>query len=163
MAKLEDAAAIVNLKARYFACCDLKDPEGVRDCFITGAVRIDYGRVGVFHHRDQLVEVFSRLGCQPHMVEMHHGVNPEVTVLDAFHARGKWGLHYQGINTRDQTITQLGAYYEDAYRKCGGVWKISATRCVVTSTLVVSYEAAKGVLCAGAQAPASENGEAQRA
>ena len=150
--RLEDADAIRRLKARYLACCDMKDPQGMRDCFAPGQVRIDYGRIGVFDDRDQLVAIFEQLGCHPHIVEMHHGVNPQIDVLDDTHARGTWGLHYQMTNTQDQTITQLGAYYEDEYVKLNGIWKIAGTRCVVTSTLVASYgDTAPGVRFAGSQ------------
>jgi SnoaL-like domain len=148
--RLEDAEAIRSPKARYLTCCDRKDPEGMRACFAPGAVHIDYGPIGVFEHRDALVDVFVRLGCHPHIVEIHHGVNPDVVVLDDAHARGTRGLHYQMIDTNAQTITLLGAYYDDAYRKVDGEWKIGATRCVVTSTLTVRYAAdAPGVLFAG--------------
>ncbi|RQS76924.1 nuclear transport factor 2 family protein [Burkholderia sp. Bp8963] len=148
--RLEDADAIRRLKARYFTSCDRKDPQRMRDCFAPGAVHIDYGRIGVFEHRDALVDVFERLGCHPHIVEMHHGVNPDITVLDDTHARGTWGLHYQMIDTNAHTLTQLGAYYDDEYRKVDGEWKIAATRCVVTSTLSARYEGdARGVLFAG--------------
>lgn len=149
---LEDADAIRSLKARYFACCDMKDPQGMRACFAAGPVRIDYGAIGVFEDRDSLVAIFERLGCHPHIVEMHHGVNPQIEVLDSVHARGTWGLHYQMLDTRERAFTQLGAYYEDEYRKVDGEWKIAATRCVVTSTLVGSYaDAAPGVRFAGRQ------------
>lgn len=154
--KLEDADAIRSLKARYFTCCDRKDPQGMRDCFVPGPVRIDYGRIGVFEDRDQLVAIFERLGCHPHVVEMHHGVNPQIDLRDDTHARGTWGLHYQMIDTQARTVTQLGAYYEDEYAKRDGVWRIAATRCVVTSTLVVGYgDATPGVLFAGRDAPAA--------
>ncbi len=134
---LEDSEAIRSLKARYLACCDAKDPAGMRACFADGPVAIDYGVVGRFEQADALVEVFTQLGCHPHMVEMHHGVNPRISLRGDGHAEARWGLHYQLINTRDQTLTQLGAYYEDEYRKTAAGWKISATRCVVTSTLVL--------------------------
>ncbi|MGH8809465.1 MAG: nuclear transport factor 2 family protein, partial [Noviherbaspirillum sp.] len=54
---LEDLEAIRALKARYFFSCDRKDPEAMRDCFVSGKVLIDYGRIGVFHHRDELVDL----------------------------------------------------------------------------------------------------------
>jgi hypothetical protein len=159
--KLEDAEAIRSLKARYLACCDLKDPQGMRDCFAPGPVRIDYGRIGVFDDRDQLVAIFEQLGCHPHIVEMHHGVNPQIDVLDDTHARGTWGLHYQMIDTRERVITQLGAYYEDEYRKIDGNWKIAATHCVVTSTLVAGYaDAAPGVCFAGRPASGADSAAA---
>lgn len=52
---LEAIEAIRPLKSRYLFFCDRKDPEGVRDCFAPGEVTIDFGRIGVFTHRDQLV------------------------------------------------------------------------------------------------------------
>lgn len=141
LAVLEDTEAIRSLKARYLACCDAKDPIGMRACFADGPVAIDYGVLGTFDRADALVEIFKQIGCHPHMVEMHHGVNPQITVLSADHAEGRWGLHYQLINTNDSTLTQLGAYYQDKYRKTAVGWKMSATQCVVTSMLVLKLSA----------------------
>lgn len=155
LSRLEDTEAIRVLKARYFFSCDRKDPQAVRDCFAPGPVSIDYGRIGVFNDREQLVDVFTQLGCHDHIVEMHHGLNPQIVVADAAHAHGTWGVYYHMINTRDRTVTQLGAYYEDEYRKLDGQWKISATRCTVTSTLVMDLaEGMAKILFAGATPPA---------
>lgn len=134
---LEDLEAIKALKSRYFACCDGKDPQGVRACFADGEVAIDYGVIGQFNRADALVEIFKQIGCHPHMVEMHHGVNPQITLGSEGRAKGQWGLHYQLINTSDNTLTQLGACYDDEYLKTGAGWKMVATRCVVNSTLVL--------------------------
>lgn len=136
--RLEDCDAIRALKARYFAACDGKDPAGMRACFVDGEVAIDYGVIGCFDRADALVAVFAQMACHPHMVEMHHGVNPRIEITGADTARGEWGLHYQLINTRESTLTQLGARYEDTYRRTAQGWKISATRCVVDSTLVLA-------------------------
>ena len=135
---LEDREAIRELKSRYLAACDAKDPKGMRACFVDGPVHIDFGVIGTFDRADALVEIFTAIGCHPHMVEMHHGVNPQIEHLSPDRAKGHWGLHYQLINTKDYTLTQLGAYYDDEYRRDAvGVWKIEKTRCVVTSTLVL--------------------------
>ena len=144
---VEDIEAIRALKARYLWCCDRKDPAGMRACFADGPVHIDYGVVGTFDHADALVKVFTELGCHDYMVEMHHGVNPQIEVIDNTSARGTWGLHYFLINTQAHSLTQLGGYYEDEYRKEKGAWKISRTRFVVTSTLVMDLTegAAKSV------------------
>ncbi len=135
--RLEDIEAIRLLKARYFAACDAKDPAAMRACFADGEVAIDYGVVGCFDRADALVAIYTQIACHPHMVEMHHGVNPQIELLTTDRARGHWGLHYQLINTNDKTLTQLGAHYDDEYRKDAGYWKIVATKCVVTSTLVL--------------------------
>lgn len=134
---LEAIEQIRELKARYLASCDAKNPAEMRACFVDGPVDIDYGVVGTFDRADALVEVFKQIGCHPHMVEMHHGVNPQIQILSDDQAKAHWGLHYQLINTNDKTLTQLGAYYDDEYRKTPFGWKIFATRCVVTSTLVL--------------------------
>ena len=137
---LEDIEAIRSLKARYLACCDAKDPAGMRACFADGPVAIDYGAVGQFDTADAVVEVFKQVGCHPHMVEMHHGSNPQITVKGDS-AEGRWSLQYQLINTNESTLTQLGATYEDGYARTPAGWRISATKCVVTSLLVLKLSA----------------------
>jgi hypothetical protein len=133
--RLEDIESIRALKARYLFCCDRKDPAGMRACFADGPVRIDYGAVGTFDTADALVKLYTEIACHPHMVEMHHGMNPQVEVLDATRARGTWSLHYFLVNTQTQGVTQLAGYYEDEYRKSAGEWRITATKFIATSTL----------------------------
>ncbi|HSW20851.1 MAG TPA: nuclear transport factor 2 family protein [Ramlibacter sp.] len=134
---LHDIEAIRRLKASYFAACDGKDAPGMAACFAEGEVLIDYGAVGVFHHRDQLASTFQRLACHPHIVEMHHGANPMIEIVDEHEARGRWSLHYQQIDMQANRLTQLGGRYEDEYRRIAGAWRISRTRFVVDSTLVL--------------------------
>lgn len=87
--RLEHAESIRDLKARYLAACDAKDPEGVRACFADGEIEIDYGPIGSFDNADDLVAVYRKMACHPHMVEMHHGSNPRIEVLDTKTARGR--------------------------------------------------------------------------
>ncbi len=157
IAKLEAIEAIRKLKARYFYACDSKRPRLMQDCFVEGEILIDYGRIGVFHNRDELVNIFELLGCKEHIVEMHQGPNAQIDVLSESRAKGIWSLYYQLINTRDNTLTQLGAFYEDEYTRCeDGEWRISKTRCEVNSTLVLGLEqAGLSLLFAGRQAPAA--------
>jgi hypothetical protein len=151
---LEDIEAIKRLKYDYFFFCDTKQPEHVRDCFVDGPVHIDYGAVGVFDHRDKLIAVFTELACHDHMVEMHHAQNPRIDLVDTSRAMGSWGLYYYLIDTRENSVTQLGAHYEDEYRKVDGNWLISATVCKVNSTYRcdLSEHVAK-VLFAGSTSP----------
>ena len=154
--RLEDAEAIRALKHRYFFCCDRKDPAGMRACFADGPVHIDYGAVGTFDRADALTKVFTEVGCHDYMVEMHHGMNPQIEMLDATRARGTWKLHYFLINTRDRSATQLGGYYEDEYQVVDGAWKISRTRFVPTSTLAMDLgEGVAKILFAGRVPPAA--------
>lgn len=135
--RLEDTEAIRTLKARYLSCCDRKDPAGMRSCFPDGPVDIDYGVVGRFDSADALVDVFRQIGCHDHMIELHHGMNPQIEVVDDTRAHGTWSLHYFLINSKERTLTQLAGYYEDEYVKAAGQWKIGKTRFVATSTLVL--------------------------
>ncbi len=140
--RLEAIEAVRELKSRYLFCCDRKDTAGMRACFADGPVDIDYGAIGRFDNADALVEVFRQIGCHDHMVEFHHGANPQIEVSADDAASGTWSLHYCLINTAEQTATQLAGYYEDRYRRVDGRWKIEATRFVATSTLVLKLDAA---------------------
>lgn len=154
---LEDIEAIKRLKYDYFYFCDTKQPDRVRACFVDGPVHIDYGHIGVFTHRDALVAVFTELACHEHMVEMHHAQNPRIDLVDDANARGIWGLYYHLIDTSTRCATQLGAYYEDEYRRIGGRWLISSTVCTVTSTQVSDLsEQVASIVFAGRRAPADD-------
>ena len=135
--RLEDVEAIRALKARYFFACDRKDPKTMRGCFADGPVHIDYGVVGTFGDADALVKIYTEVGCHDYMVEMNHGMNGQIEVRGDV-GSATWSLHYFLINTRDRTLTQLGGYYEDEYRRTAAGWKISRTRFVATSTLVLN-------------------------
>ena len=153
---LEDIEAIRQLKHRYFFFCDRKRPADVLACFAPGEVRIDYGRIGQYASAADMVEVFTALACQEHIVEMHHAQNDQIEILDATRAAATWGLYYFMINTRDNTVTQLGGYYLDEYRKIDGEWKISATAFQVTSTELLDLgEGMARVIFAGGAAPAA--------
>lgn len=161
---LEDIEAIRQLKHRYFFACDSKRPAEVLACFAPGEVELDYGRVGRFSRAEDMVEVFTALACQPHIVEMHHAQNPQIRVLDTTRAEATWGLYYFMINTRDRSVTQLGGYYVDAYRKIDDEWKIAASTFHVTSTELLDLaEGMARVIFAGAAAPAAIDDPARQA
>ena len=141
LSQLEAIDAIKSLKHRYLMACDTKQPELMRNCFAEGEVLIDYGPAGQFSHRDQLVDVFTEVGCHPHMLEMHHAHNPLIELLSGEEARGSWELCYQLVNTRDKTLTQLALIYRDRYRRIDGDWKIVETVTENISSLVFDISA----------------------
>lgn len=138
---LEDIEAIRQLKARYLVACDCKDPSAMRACFADGAVDIFYDAIGRFGTADALVKVYTEVGCHPHMVEMHHGANPQIEIVDGANARGTWSLQYGLINTRENTLTQLAGRYEDGYRKVGSEWKMVKTHFFSSSLMVLKLDA----------------------
>ena len=137
--RLEALEAIRQLKARYLNACDQQDPQGVSRCFAEGDVLIDMGHLGVFHHRDEFVAMYRAYGCHEYILDMHHGANPEIELVDASHARALWSLNYRNINTRDRTVTFLSLLYHDEYARLAGEWKIVKCRCEYKTALHLSY------------------------
>jgi hypothetical protein len=139
--RLEALEAIRQLKARYLNACDQQDPQGASHCFAEGDVLIDMGHVGVFHHRDEFAALYRAAGCHEYVLDMHHGANPQIELVDPCHARALWALNYRNINTRDRTVTVLSLLYHDEYAKLAGKWKIVKCRCEYKTALHLSYEA----------------------
>jgi hypothetical protein len=154
LSRLEAIEDIRQLKARYFQACDNKQADVVRECFPAGKIDLRYGRIGSFSDREQMLVVFTELACQPHIVEMHHGQNPCIEVLDENNATGVWGLYYYLIDTRRQTVTQLAGFYDDAYTRSDGQWRITRSYYEVSSTQIFDLsEGLARVIFAGAAAP----------
>jgi hypothetical protein len=121
---------------------------------VKGRIDLDYGRIGRFSHRDRLVEVFTELACHDHVVETHHGQNPQIRLIDDTRATGRWGLYYYLIDTRQNTVTQLAGFYDDEYRCADGEWRILKSAYQVTSTQIFDLsEGLARLVFAGRTAP----------
>ena len=154
--RLEAIEAIKCLKASYFEACDRKQPDLVRACFAPGAIDLRYGRIGAFDDREQMIEVFTELACSDHIIEMHHGQNPRIEILDDTHATAHWGLYYYMIDTRRQTTTQLAGFYDDAYQCLDGHWLITRSHYEVASTQILDLsDQHVASIFAGGVAPAT--------
>lgn len=129
---LEQIEAIKALKHRYFRACDAKDPDTFRACFAQGA-DLHYGPLGGFEgpgQADKLAEVFTRIALhqvdgKPVILDMHHGMHPDITVTGPGTATGHWTLKFRQLNLIDRTERLLTGEYDDGYVIEGGVWKIS--------------------------------------
>jgi hypothetical protein len=131
---------------------------------VEGPIDLDYGRIGQFTHRDRLIEVFTELACRDHVVEMHHGQNPQIRIIDDTCAAGRWGLYYYLIDTRQNTVTQLAGFYDDEYRRADGEWRILKSVYEVTSTQI--FDLSEGVarlVFAGRTAPRALDDPARQA
>lgn len=149
--RLEAIEAIKCLKAKYLHACDRKDIEGIRNCFAEGEVVIDYGAVGTFNNREQLIAVFQEMAASTGVIDAHHGQNPQISVNSSDSANAVWDLYFYQINPETKGITQLAGYYQDKYVKIAGEWKISETVFRVASSFMANYESdALKVLFAGA-------------
>jgi len=126
---LEQIEAIKALKHRYFRACDAKDPDTFRACF-TAAADIDYGPLGGFTDADQLAQVFTRIALRkvdgkPVILDMHHGMHPDITLTGPAAATGCWTLKFRQLNLIERTERLLTGEYDDAYVIEDGAWKMA--------------------------------------
>lgn len=130
---LQQIEAIKALKHRYFRACDAKDPDTFRACFITAGADIDYGPLGSFtgpDQADQIAAVFARIALRtvdgkPVILDMHHGLHPDIRLAAAGRASGNWTLKFRQLNLADRTERLLTGEYDDDYVIEDGVWKIA--------------------------------------
>lgn len=138
--RLEDIEAIKQLKARYLHACDRKDSEGIRRCFAPGEVVIDYGPIGCFANREELIALFEQMAVGTGIIDAHHAQNPQIHWIDETRAEAIWDLFFFQINPQASGLMQLAGYYEDKYEKRDDEWVITESRFNPTSTVMTSYE-----------------------
>lgn len=134
--RLEDIESIKQLKAKYLHCCDTKDIDGLRSCFASNTIHINYGPIGEFSNRESFLDIFQAMACNDHVTDMHHGQNPQITWHNENTASATWDLYFYQINTDTQNLTQLAGSYADKYEKQDGQWVIVETIFSVNSTVV---------------------------
>lgn len=132
LARLEAVAAIEAVKHRYFRACDAKDPLAFRSCFVATGSVLDYGELGRTD-ADGMAAVFERIALERdpgdgrHVVlDMHHGVHPDIQVVDDDHATGAWTLRFRQVDLAQGTERVLSGEYADEYRREDGAWKIAS-------------------------------------
>lgn len=135
LAQLEALEQIRSLKHRYLNACDLKAVDEIRECFAPGPIVIDYGPLGVFHDRDAFIALYTRLACQPRVIDLHHAANPEIVLASPVEAHGRWALFYFNLDAETGITRQLGGQYDDRYRLTDAGWRIVETRSRIHSTV----------------------------
>ena len=130
---------IKKLKARYFKHLDFKEWDALAGLFTPDAC-IDYRG----HARD-LAENHGRSGMEPSpenwvftggravtaflspllvdVISVHHGHDPQISVLDSDSATGFWAL-YDRLESAGDVFHGYGHYHE-RYRRVAGTWLIS--------------------------------------
>ncbi|PTR24129.1 SnoaL-like protein [Rhodococcus sp. OK519] len=140
IARLEAIEAIKALKYRYWRACDGKDADGFRASFVARGASIDYGRMGAFDDADGIAAVYRAVALQKegerHLIlDMHHGLHPDIRLTSDTTAEGTWTLRFRQLNLRDRTEKVCAVEYDDAYVTEDGQWKIS--RCHATELWAV--------------------------
>lgn len=138
IAKIEAIEEIKALKARYLRACDNKSPDEVKETLYPHEALIHYEGFPAFYNREDFVQVFDEMGCQPHVHDYHHASNADIELIDERRATGKWSLTFKNINMDARTITQMSVEYEDEYLNEEGRWWISKTT-TYRKTIVVTH------------------------
>ena len=140
--RLEDLEAIKQLKARYWFACDQRDAAGIRQCFVKDGLLIDFGFIGQFTDLEEFIGLFLQMTDKPSHIDLHHGLAPEIEIIDEHNAEGRWRMQFQLIETETQVAQFMGGYYEDSYRKEDGQWKIKTTVYHLTFNLMMQKDSA---------------------
>jgi hypothetical protein len=138
---LEEIHAITQLKHRYFRLLDHHEWDALRDCF-TEDVETHYESghyrfSGVDEIMRFLTESLTALTAGGRFA-LHLGHHPEIELLSATEAKGRWTLHAPVLDRGAGRVGRQDSFYEDEYRKEAGVWRIS--RIGYTSYTVASWE-----------------------
>lgn len=131
IARIEARDQIIALKYRYFRACDSKDPEGFRSAFVSEGADIDYGPLGSFDDADKITDIYRSIALEKEngqyvVLDMHHGIQPDITIIDEGSAVGHWTLRFSQANRREGTLKLAAVEYLDSYVLQEGEWKISA-------------------------------------
>lgn len=126
--KLEAIEAIKTLKARYCRALDLRQIDDLRDTLLPEGAIVAYEGFPQFDDREGFITVFQQMGCAPGVYDIHHALNPDITLTGPHEATGKWSLHFKSVILAQRTIISMGVEYNDRYVRRDGRWWIAETR-----------------------------------
>lgn len=122
---LEDREAILALKARYWRSMDLGLVDDVAAC-LSENVAIDFEGMPPTQDRESFIAIVRATAGKAGAFHVHHGHNPEVALVDADRATGRWEIFYSGIDLPHRLVMQMSGVYEDRYVKTDDRWLIQA-------------------------------------
>src|SRR5687767_6841563 len=116
MPNSNDIEAIKTLKYSYFRNVDQKNLGALEQQLVPECSTSYHG--GRYGNPDRASTVaFLRTALGPHLLTMHQAHHPEIELLSATEARGRWYMHDIVINLKDNTRLEGNGFYEDRYRK----------------------------------------------
>jgi hypothetical protein len=133
---------IRRLKYRYLRCVDLKLWDELGETFTEDATA-DYG-TPVYGSPLKLtgraeIVGFMRDKLGSEIITSHFCGQPEIDV-DGDAATGTWAFEDTVIVTEHRVMITGAAFYEDRYRRTGGVWRIAHTGYVRNYEAIVSLD-----------------------
>ena len=127
MQDLAEIEAIKRLKYKYMRCVDQKRWEELADCFTKDATSSYSDGKYTFEGRDAIMEFLENAMSADSFLSSHTVHQPEIELTSETTATGTWALHDTVIETNANIVIRGAAFYEDAYVKLDGQWKIQST------------------------------------
>lgn len=126
---LEDVQAIQRLKHRYLRSLDTKAWDELAETLAEDATTAYADGKLRFQGREAIVAFLKSTPlAQPDgFIGVHHGLQPEIDLTGPDSARGTWALYNYLIHKGTGQGLRLCAFYDDEYRRIGGVWRIQST------------------------------------
>jgi len=125
----------MRLKARYFNAGDRMDMPAIRACFTDDAV-VDFPSFQLLGGPDDMVAAFAAAAEHNPAVNIHHGHNPEIEILDENTARGVWNLYFVSFSADGTSIYHNTGLYADEYRRTDKGWLMSRTRTDIRVSMI---------------------------
>ncbi|HEY4545861.1 MAG TPA: nuclear transport factor 2 family protein [Pedomonas sp.] len=123
---LEEIEQIKQLKHRYCRFLDTANAAGL-ETVLTEDIEIDY-LGGTYHFkaqgRDEVIAIL-KAAFHEDFVGSHTVNQPEITILSADSAEGRWTLTDYAVDLRTGYETSGACLYRDRYAKVDGEWRIA--------------------------------------
>jgi len=127
MDDLHEIEAIKRLKYRYMRCLDQKRWSELAECFTEDATTAYGGGKYTFSGREAIMRFLVEAMDRPSFLSSHRVHHPEIELTSPSTARGTWALEDFVLDPERKLIIQGAAFYDDAYVKVEGQWRIRTT------------------------------------
>jgi bile-acid 7alpha-dehydratase len=128
VAELRDLEEIKKVKYRYFRAMTDNDHDALKETLTADVVTSYSDGKYVFEDRDQLLG-FLIDSHDPDAGIMAYWMAgmPEITLESETSATAIWAMYHYFYSQKGGFVDEMFVYYDDAYRKEDGVWRISKT------------------------------------
>ncbi|MHA7837631.1 MAG: nuclear transport factor 2 family protein [bacterium] len=128
VAQLQDLEEIKSLKYRYFRAMTLNDHDMLKETLTEDVVTSYSDGLYVFDDREKLLKfLIDSHDPQARIIAYWMAGMPEITLESETEATAIWAMYHYFYDQGAEFVDEMFVYYDDAYRKEDGAWRISKT------------------------------------